>query len=73
MGQRTLIIAPEKAPDGFAAVAIVRPRQGGGGLKYSIPMSALALLGLINAKFDPRGRYDAVMAADGLFLVENVE
>jgi formylmethanofuran dehydrogenase subunit E len=38
VGQRTLTIAPEKAPDGLLAVAIIRPRQGGPGLKYSIPI-----------------------------------
>jgi len=27
----------------------------------------------VNAKLDARGRYDAVMAADGLFQVEPVE
>ena len=55
------------------AVAIIRPRKGGAGLKYTIPVSALATLGSMNAKLDARGRYDAVMAADGLFQVEPVE
>jgi formylmethanofuran dehydrogenase subunit E len=73
IGQRTVVIAPEKAPAGMLAVAIIRPRKGGAGFKYSIPTAALALLGQLNAKFDPRGRYDAVMAADGLFDVEPVE
>jgi len=72
-GQRTLTIAPDKAPDGFVAVAIIRPRKGGAGLKYTIPVSALATLGSVNAKLDARGRYDAVMAADGLFQVDPVE
>jgi len=35
VGQRTLTIAPEKAPAGDAAVIIIRPRQGGPGLKYT--------------------------------------
>ena len=65
-----MTIAPEKAPPGTAAVIIIRPRQGGPGLKYTIPMSALAKLGPMNNELDPRGRYDAVMAADGLFQVE---
>jgi len=70
VGQRTLIIASEKAPPGAAAVIVVRPRQGGAGFKYTIPMSALAKLGPMNKELDPRGRYDAVMATDGLFQVE---
>jgi formylmethanofuran dehydrogenase subunit E len=70
VGQRSLVIANEKAPAGMIAVAIIRPRKGGAGLRYSIPASALAKLGPMNANLDPRGRYDAVMAADGLFQVE---
>jgi len=70
VGQRTLKIAPEKAPDGAAAVIVIRPRQGGAGFKYTIPLSALAKLGPMNKDLDPRGRYDAVMAADGLYQVE---
>jgi len=70
VGQRTLTIAPEKAPPGTAAVIIIRPRRGGAGLKYTIPMAALPKLAEMNKSLDPRGRYDAVMAADGLFEVE---
>lgn len=70
VGQRTLTIAPEKAPAGDAAVIVIRPRQGGPGFKYTIPMSALATLGPMNKNLDERGRYDAVMATDGLFQVE---
>ena len=70
VGQRTLTIAAEKAPPGMAAVIIIRPRQGGGGLKYAIPLAALAKLGPMNKDLDPRGRFDAVMATEGLFQVE---
>ena len=70
VGQRTLTIAPQKAPPGDAAVIVIRPRQGGAGLKYTIPMAALGKLGPMNKDLDPRGRYDAVMATDGLFQVE---
>jgi len=72
VGQRTLTIAAEKAPPGAAAVIVIRPRQGGPGFKYTIPVTALAVLGPMNKNLDPRGRYDAVMAADGLFQVESV-
>ena len=70
VGQRTLTIAPEKAPASDAAVIVIRPRNGGAGFKYTIPMSALSKLGEMNKMLDPRGRYDAVMATDGLFQVE---
>ena len=73
VGQRTLNISPEKAPNGAIAVAVIRPRNGGSGFKYTIPISALAKLGPMNKDLDPRGRYDAVMAADGLFEVEPIK
>ena len=72
VGQRTLTIAPQKAPPGMAAAIVIRPRQGGAGLKYAIPMTALAKLGPMNKDLNPRGRYDAVMATEGLFQVEAV-
>ena len=70
VGQRSLTIAPEKAPAGDAAVIVIRPRAGGPGFKYTIPMTALAKLGPMNKNLDERGRYDAVMGDDGLFSVE---
>jgi FmdE, Molybdenum formylmethanofuran dehydrogenase operon len=72
VGQRTLTIASEKAPDGALAVAIIRPRKGGPGFKYTVPVADLAKLGAMNAKLDPHGRWDAVMKEDGLFEVEAV-
>ena len=70
VGQRTLTISPEKAPAGDAAVVVIRPRQGGPGFKYTIPMAALTKLGPMNKELDPRGRYDAVMGTDRLFDVQ---
>jgi formylmethanofuran dehydrogenase subunit E len=72
VGQRSLRIESEKAPEGAAAVVIVRPRQGGAGFKYTIPVSALPELAKMNREHDPRGRYDAVMKAAGLFEVTPV-
>jgi hypothetical protein len=69
VGQRTLTIAPEKAPDSALAVVIIRPRKGGPGFKYTIPTSSLPRLGEMNKTLDPRGRYDAVMTTDDLFQV----
>jgi hypothetical protein len=37
---------------------------------HMIPLSALAKLGPMNKELNERERYDAVMAADGLFQVE---
>lgn len=70
VGQRSLTISPDKTPEGIAAVAIVRPKQGGPGFKYTIPMAALGKLAPMNATLDLRGRYDAVMREEGLFTVE---
>jgi hypothetical protein len=53
----------------MAAVIVIRPRQGGAGLKYAIPTSGLSELAKMNRELDPRGRYEAVMIADGLFEV----
>jgi hypothetical protein len=70
VGQRTLTISPEKAPAGDAAVVVIRPRQGGPGFKYTIPIAALTKLGPMNKELDPRGRFDAVMTTNGLFDVQ---
>jgi hypothetical protein len=72
VGQRTLTIAPENAPEGTLAVVIIRQRKGGPGFKYTIPASDLAKLGPMNKNLDPQGRWDAVMKEDGLFTVEGV-
>jgi hypothetical protein len=70
VGQRTLTIVPESAPEGAIAIVVIRPRAGGAGFKYIVPAAALARLGAMNKDLDPRGRYDAAMSADGLFQVE---
>ena len=54
VGQRTLVISPDKAPDSALAIIVIQPRQGGPGFKYTIPVSDLAKLGAMNAKLDPR-------------------
>jgi len=69
-GQRSLVIAPEQSPDMAAAVIVIRPRKGGPGLKYTIPMASLPRLAEINKQVqDPVARHDAVMKMDGLFDV----
>jgi formylmethanofuran dehydrogenase subunit E len=66
VGQRTLQIAPEKAPAGAMAVIVVRSKQSGAAVKYTVSDAWVPKLIDINRSFDPRGRYDAVMKADGL-------
>ena len=73
-GQGTLHIAPEKSPPGTFAVVVIRPRKGGDGVKYTVPMSFMPKLSQINSAIsEPLGRYDAVMAMPDLFSVETVK
>jgi hypothetical protein len=73
-GQGTLQIAAEKSPPGTFAVVVIRPRNGGDGLKYTVPISYLPKLGQINnAIHEPLGRYNAVMALPELFTVESAK
>jgi formylmethanofuran dehydrogenase subunit E len=70
-GQGTLHIAAEKSPPGTFAVVVIKPRKGGNGLRYTVPMSMMAKLGQINNTIqDPIGRYKAVMAIPDLYSVE---
>ena len=70
-GQGTLQVAAEKSPPGTFAVVVIRPRKGGDGLKYTVPISFLPKLGQINSTMqDPLARYDAVMVLPDLFTVE---
>ena len=73
-GQSNLQIAAEKSPPGTFAAAVIRPRKGGEGLRYTVPMSVMPKLGQINATItDDRGRYDAVMAIADLYTIETVK
>jgi formylmethanofuran dehydrogenase subunit E len=69
VGQRTLQIAPEKAPAGALAVIVVRHKQTGQTVKYTIADSWLPKLAEWNKTLDARGRYDQAMKAEGLFDV----
>ena len=69
-GQGSAQVAAERSPPGTFAVVVIRPRKGGDGLKYTVPMF-LPKLGDINRTIsDPLARYDAVMAIPDLFSVE---
>jgi hypothetical protein len=70
-GQGTAQVAAEKSLPGTFAVVVVRPRKGGDGLKYTVPMSQMPKLGEINRTMsDGLARYNAVMALPDLFTVE---
>jgi FmdE protein associated with molybdenum formylmethanofuran dehydrogenase len=69
VGQRTLEISPQKAPAGALAVVVVRSKTTGKAVKYAVPESWIGGLIEINRNYDPAGRYDEVMKANGLFEV----
>jgi formylmethanofuran dehydrogenase subunit E len=68
-GQGTLVISPEKAPPGLMAVIVIRDRKTGEGLKYTISDEWLPKILSWN-KSEPPARFDAAMAAEGLFKSE---
>jgi FmdE, Molybdenum formylmethanofuran dehydrogenase operon len=69
-GQGSVRVEAEKSPSGTFAVVVIRPRKGGDGLKYTVPMSHTTKLGEIIQ--DPLARYDAVMGIGDLFVVEPI-
>jgi hypothetical protein len=73
VGQRTLQIASEKAPAGSMAVIIIRNKQTGQAVKYTIADSWLSKLAEWNRTLDTRGGYDELMKADGLFDVIEIK
>jgi formylmethanofuran dehydrogenase subunit E len=70
-GQGTLQISPDKAPTDAMAVIVIKNRKTGEGLKYTIADAWLPKILAWN-KSDPAGRYDAAMAAEGLFTSETI-
>jgi hypothetical protein len=73
-GQGSVQVATEKSPPGTFAVVIIRPRKGGDGLKYTVPMSVMPKLGEINRTIqDPLARWNAVVALGEFFSVEPVK
>jgi formylmethanofuran dehydrogenase subunit E len=73
-GQGTLQVAAEKSPPGTFAVVTIRPRKGGDGLRYTVPISVMPKLGQINSTIqDPLARFEAVMAITDLFTVEPIK
>jgi formylmethanofuran dehydrogenase subunit E len=73
-GQGSVQIAAEKSPPGTFAVVMIRPRKGGDGLKYTVPMSVMPRLGEINKTIqDPLARFNAVVALGDFFTVETMK
>jgi len=73
-GQGSVHVAPERSPPGTFAVVVIRPRKGGDGLRYTVPMSVMPKLGAINKTIqDPLKRYSAVMELGEFFTVEPVK
>ena len=73
-GQGSVQVATEKSPPGTFAVVVIRPRKGGDGLRYTVPLSHMARLGEINRTIqDPVARYGAVMDIADLFTVESAK
>jgi hypothetical protein len=73
-GQGSVEVAADKSPPGTFAVIVIRPRKGGDGLKYTVPVAHMARLSEINRTIqDPLARYSAVMSIADLFTVEPVK
>jgi hypothetical protein len=68
-GQGTLQVAHEKAPSGLLAVAIIRNRKTGEGLRYTVSDEWLPKVREWIQMLDPPRRYQAVMQAEGLYQV----
>ena len=64
--QGTLQISTDKAPSGIMSMIIIRNRKTGEGLKYTISDDWLPITLGWN-KSDPPARFEAAMAAEGLF------
>jgi hypothetical protein len=62
-GQGTLQMSPENAPPSLMAVIVIKNRNTGEGLKYSIADEWLRKI-LAWIKSDPSGRYDPAMSAE---------
>jgi formylmethanofuran dehydrogenase subunit E len=69
-GQGTLSVSPENAPAGLMAMAVIRDRRTGEGLRYTISDEWLAKILDWNKTYGPAERYDAAMNAVDLFQVQ---
>jgi formylmethanofuran dehydrogenase subunit E len=72
-GQGTLRVMTEKAPPGVLAAIVVHERKGGVAVRYEVKDTWMPKVVEWIRTLDPMGRYQAVMAADGLFEVSAVQ
>jgi formylmethanofuran dehydrogenase subunit E len=70
--QKMMIFSPEKPPEQFMAVIVIRNRKIDEAVRYSIAKEWHPKI-LAWRQLDPSGRYDAAMGAEGLFQVEPVK
>ncbi|MGN6459753.1 MAG: formylmethanofuran dehydrogenase subunit E family protein [Pseudolabrys sp.] len=68
-GQGTLKVLDEKAGQGLLLDVEIEDRKIGATLRYRVASHWLPQIVTWNRTFDPAGRYQAVMAADGMFEV----
>ncbi len=71
-GQGSVQVAAEKSPPGTFAVVVIRPRKGGNGLKYTVPMCATwpsSARSIAPCRTRSRAT-TAVMGISDLFVVE---
>jgi hypothetical protein len=68
-GQGSLKVADEKAPAGAYAVAVVRNRNTGRELRYTVPQEHAPKIVTWNRSLDPAARYDVAMNTPDLFQV----
>jgi formylmethanofuran dehydrogenase subunit E len=69
-GQKTLVMAPEKAPPEYMAVIIIKNRKTNEAVRYTIAKEWHPKILAWRTELDPSGRYDAGMNAERLFAVE---
>lgn len=70
VGQGTLRLTAEPAPEGTMGVAIIKDKKSGKGFRYTIPASVLPKLLAWNKGTEPLERYKLVMDAPPEFEVE---
>lgn len=67
--QKMMIFSPEKPPEEFMAVIVIRNRKTNEAARYTIAKDWHSKI-LAWRALDPSSRYDAGMSAEGLFEVE---
>lgn len=69
-GQKTLVISPEKAPEPYLTVIVIRNRKTNEAVRYTIAKEWHPKILAWRTELDSSGRYDAGMTTEGLVQVE---